>query len=371
MQINTPWNLFFQRLLHPLRQATLDIPLTCLTVVILLISFLTMISAGLNELSAVNQGLHMALGLGVMLLASQIPPQTYFRIGYTGYGFAILLLILTLILGHSSNGAQRWLILGPISLQPSELVKLILPLTLARWLCQSRSYRYLIALLLTVLPTALVILQPDLGTAVTILIAACILVFIDGIPATIITACFGLLFASLPWIWNHIHAYQKARLLTFLHPEKDPTGQGYHLIQSKIAIGSGGWFGKGWLMGSQGHLHYLPEHHTDFVFSIIAEESGLLGCLVIIALLLAFVFRGTHLARQSSDHFQRMVCATYALLIGFCAFINLSMVCGLLPVVGIPLPFFSYGGSSMLTLMASCGIMMSMASHRRLFNSGT
>lgn len=319
-----------------------------------------------------HQLLHTVIGLGLMLVLSQIKPHIYYRISYPLLAVTVLMLMATLFLGHSANGAKRWLMIAGVTLQPSEIAKLALPLALARYMHSHilpiRYFSVMTIGILIMVPTILVLKQPDLGTSLTLLLSGGIMLLLAGLSWRWLAGGAALLAASAPWIWHHLHTYQRNRLITFLNPEKDPLGTGYHIIQSKIALGAGGLWGQGWMSGSQAQLNFLPEHHTDFIFAVIGEEWGLMGCLATILLIFSIMARGWVLAYQADDTFRRLLIGTLALHFGFCALINMAMVCGIMPVVGIPLPIFSYGGSSITSLLAGMGIVMSLALHRHLMN---
>jgi len=320
---------------------------------------------------AANQGLKFGLFIAMMLVLSQVNIGFWLRVAYPLYAVLLLALIGVETLGQISGGSQRWLDLGVIRLQPSEFMKLAIVLALARFYhFLPRGYAGQFAgiwppLLMIGLPVALVMLQPDLGTALMIVAGGLTIMFLGGLPLRWIIVPAVLLAASLPFVYNLLHDYQKRRVLIFLDPAADPLGAGYHITQSKIAIGSGGVSGKGFLQGSQSHLEYLPEQQTDFVFATMAEEWGLLGGA---GLLLAFGILlnwGMRVALQTHTVFGRLVAAGLSMTIFFYVLINVMMVMGLAPVVGIPLPLISYGGSAMLTVMIALGILMSIHRQRR------
>ncbi len=292
------------------------------------------------------------------------------------YGASVLLLAVVLVSGRAHGGAQRWISLGPLNLQPSEFAKLSLILAVARYYAARYDYsglslvQVLPAAALAGVPFLLVLLQPDLGTAgvfLLILAAMTAVACLRGRPMALLAGA-GL--SALPLLWYSMRDYQKQRVLTFLDPERDPVGSGYHIIQSKIAVGSGGLLGKGYLRGTQGSLRFLPEQHTDFAFAVFSEEWGLLGSLVLLGLFLFLIWRGLWLARMAQDRFASIACAGVASYFLSHAAINLAMVCGLFPVVGIPLPFVSYGGSAMLSNMLALGILANLARSRFTFQAG-
>lgn len=321
---------------------------------------------------AANHAVRILLFLGMALALSQVPIRTWLQLAYPIYTGVLIALIAVEILGAVSGGSQRWLDLGFIRLQPSEFMKLAIVLALARFYHYlPRGYAGRFAglwppALLIALPVAFVMLQPDLGTALMILFGGLTIMFLGGLPLRwiLIPGAAGLL--SLPLLFSLLHDYQKRRVLIFLDPGADPLGAGYHITQSKIAIGSGGIWGKGFLNGSQSHLQYLPEQHTDFVFATMAEEWGLAGGA---ALLLAFgliLNWGIRLSLETQSLFGRLAAGGLSMTIFFYVVINAMMVMGLAPVVGIPFPLMSYGGSAMLTVMIALGIQMGIYRQRRL-----
>ncbi len=320
-----------------------------------------------------KQGIRLGIAFAVMGAIAQIHPRTLYRWAPYLYAGGIVLLLAVLILGDVGKGAQRWLDLGFVRFQPSEFVKIFTPMLVARYLSQNplppQPKTIAFAGLWILLPTLLIAKQPDLGTALLVASAGFAVLFFAGIPWRLLSALTALGLAALPALWFLLHDYQRDRLLMFLNPEKDPLGRGYHTIQAKIAIGSGGPWGKGWLGGSQSHLEFLPEPHTDFIFAVWAEEFGLMGGIALLALYLAIIARGFYMAMQAQDSFSRLFSAGLALTFFVYVFVNVGMVIGLLPVVGVPLPLVSYGGTSMVTVMAGFGIMMSLYTHRRLVPS--
>jgi rod shape determining protein RodA len=305
-----------------------------------------------------------------MLVVAQLPPDVLRRWTPWGYLFGLTLLVLVLVLGEVGQGAKRWLDVG-IRFQPSEIMKLAVPM-MAAWYLHERQLppragpMILIAAMILV-PTALIAVQPDLGTAVLIAAAGFLVLVLAGMSVRLM-AVLGLL--SVPGalvLWNYVmQDYQKQRVLTLLNPDSDPLGAGYNIIQSKIAIGSGGLFGKGWTNGSQAQLEFLPERQTDFIFAVMGEELGLLGVLGLLGLYLYVVGRGLYIAMQAGDTYSRLLAGSISLTFFVYVFVNTAMVTGIVPVVGIPLPLVSYGGTSMVTLMAGFGILMSIHMHRKL-----
>jgi rod shape determining protein RodA len=332
-------------------------------------------SASGQEWSTVGRALaRLGLGIVAMVALAQVKPQQLRAAAPAIYIVGIVLLIIVDIMGHIGKGAQRWLDFGFIRFQPSELMKLAVPM-LCAWYLHERPLppnapTLGILALIILAPAGLTAAQPDLGTAILITIGGVLLVIMAGLSVWYMVGAAAIAGVSA-WVgWQYfLHGYQKLRVLTFFDPQADPQGAGYHIIQSQIAIGSGGLFGKGWMNGSQGQLEYLPERHTDFIFAVIGEEFGLLGLLILLLLYLFVVARALYLASQTQDTFTRLLSASLALTFFVYVFINTGMVSGLLPVVGVPLPLVSYGGTSMVTLLASFGILMALYSHRKLVGS--
>jgi len=305
-----------------------------------------------------------------MLLMAQIPPNIYYFFTPFVFLLGLAMLIAVPLLGEVGKGAQRWLVLGPVRFQPSELMKVALPLMVA-WIISQGSMppsfrRMILALFLIAITVGLIVIQPDLGTSILIGMSGLFVVFFAGLKWRYILGAIVATAASIPIIWQFMHAYQKQRVLTFLNPESDPLGSGYHIIQSKIAIGSGGIDGKGFLNSTQAHLDFLPESTTDFIFSVLSEEFGLIGVVILLAMYLFVLARGLLISAYAQDHFTRLVAASLTMTLFIYVFVNIGMVSGMLPVVGLPLPLVSYGGSSMVTLMISFGILMSIQTHRKL-----
>jgi rod shape determining protein RodA len=311
----------------------------------------------------------VAAALAALLIAAQIDPVWMRRGAPWLYAVGLGLLALVLVTGDIAKGGQRWLDFG-IRFQPSEIMKLAVPLTLARLLHDRPlppSFLMIAASLMVIgVPAGMIAVQPDLGTAVLIVLTGATVMFLAGLRLRYILGAAALALASLPALWMVMHDYQRKRVLTLLDPDSDPLGAGYHIIQSKIALGSGGVFGKGWLNGSQGQLEFLPERSTDFIFAVIGEEFGLLGALALLLLYLFVVGRGLYIALTAPDTFSRLLAGSLAVTFFFYAFVNSAMVTGLIPVVGVPLPMVSAGGTSMLTLMAGFGILMSIQTHPKL-----
>jgi len=317
--------------------------------------------------------MRMALGAAAMLALTHASPNFLRRIAPWLYLFGVLLLLVVAVTGVIGKGAQRWLNLGLIRFQPSEIMKLGVPM-LAAWFLHDRplppDWKALLVLgAIILLPAGLVAMQPDLGTAALIAASGVLLVLMAGLSVRIILiALLGAVGAAFLG-WHFLHDYQRQRVLTFLNPQTDPLGAGYHIIQSQIALGSGGVFGKGWMNGSQAQLEFLPERSTDFIFAVVGEEFGLIGLLLLLALYLFIVSRSVWLALQTNDTFSRLLALSLALTFFVYVFINAGMVSGLVPVVGVPLPLVSYGGTSVVTLLAGFGILMGLYSHRKLVKS--
>ena len=321
---------------------------------------------------AMRQAGRFAAGVCIMIVVAMVDLRLWMRLAYPLYAFALVMLIAVEIIGFVGMGAQRWLDLGFISIQPSEVMKVTLILALARYFHGltldeiSHLRNMLVPLLLTVVPVGLVVLQPDLGTAILLLASGAILFFVAGLRwRYFIIAGSGIL-AAIPIIWSRLHDYQRNRVLTFLEPERDPLGTGYHIMQSKIALGSGGMFGKGFMEGTQSQLNFLPEKHTDFIFTMLGEELGLVGGLVLLTLYFVVLMFSLNVSLQCRNKFGRLLAMGVSMIFFFYIFINAAMVMGLLPVVGVPLPLVSYGGTSMLSLMFAFGLLMSVHIHRHL-----
>jgi len=359
------------RIGYVLRRLHIDPLLLALILAVLALGCIVLYSAsGMDNGFMYRQSIKIAVAFSVLLAVAQISPAWMRRVSPWIFGAGLVLLVLVLITGDVGGGAQRWLDVG-VRFQPSEIMKLALPAALA-WLLHDRSLPPSLALIATTIimiltPTAMVALQPDLGTAILIGLTGATIIFLAGIGKRYIFSAIALIAAALPVMWYFVmHDYQKRRVLTLFDPEKDPLGAGYHIIQSKIAIGSGGIFGKGWLNGSQGQLEFLPERSTDFIFAVIGEEFGLLGVAVLMLLYLAIVARGFYIAATAQDTFSRLLAGSISFTFFFYVFVNTAMVTGLIPVVGVPLPLISAGGTSLVTLMAGFGILMSIQTHRRL-----
>jgi rod shape determining protein RodA len=358
-----------------LRALGLDGPLTGVLALIVCIGILVVYSASGQNMKMVEHHLaNIAIAVAALLALSRLVSPQYLRLfSPVAYLVGVLLLAVVAVTGHIGKGAQRWLDVGFIRFQPSEIMKLAVPMMCA-WYMHERplppTFLDLIVMgILIMIPTAMVVVQPDLGTALLIGTSGLIVMLLAGMQFRIILISIPLLGGAAWGAWHVIHDYQRQRILTFLNPENDRLGAGYHIIQSQIAIGSGGVFGKGYMNGSQAQLEFLPERSTDFIFAVIGEEFGLLGQLLILGLYGVVIGRALYLAMQGQDTFTRLTGGAIALSFFVYAFVNSGMVSGILPVVGVPLPLISYGGTSMVTLLAGFGILMSLNSHRKLIGS--
>lgn len=328
--------------------------------------------------SAANQNVGMferqlarfGLALGVMACLSQVPPRYFCTLVPFVYTSGLILLLLVLLIGDVGKGAQRWLDLKVIRFQPSEFMKLAVPMMVAYYFadrplpCSLKDT--LIASLIIIVPVLMIAKQPDLGTALLIAASGFCVLFLAGLPWRYLISLVGLGTLAAPVLWHFLHDYQRKRILMFLDPELDPLGAGYHTIQSKIAIGSGGAFGKGWLQGSQSHLEFLPERSTDFIFAVLSEELGLAGAFVLYVAYFAILWRMMQITVKAQSTFTRLLAGSITLTFAIYVIINTGMVSGVLPVVGVPLPLISYGGTSVVTLFAGFGILMSIQTHRHL-----
>ncbi len=363
-QDQQPRHSFWQRI-H------LDLPLLIGIVLLLGLGLFLVYSAGGQETGVVyRKARSIGVALVGMFIVAQIPPLAYRKWAVPVFILGILMLIAVLLFGHVGKGAQRWLDLGFIKFQPSEIMKLIVPIMIAWFVSQDnlpvRLKTILLAFILVLIPTLLIAKQPDLGTSLLIASSGIFVIFLAGASWRLILVCFGLASAFVPILWMFLmKPYQKQRVMTFLNPEQDPLGSGYHIIQSKIAIGSGGIEGKGWLKGTQSQLEFLPERHTDFIFSVFSEEFGLIGVAVLLSVYLFVVMRGLWIAVNAQHAFTKLLAGSLTLTFFVYVFVNIGMVSGLLPVVGVPLPLVSYGGTSMVTLMLGFGILMAISTHRR------
>ena len=348
----------------------IDFPLLVAFLAIFMISLTAIYSASNNSIDAVvNQAIKILISISAMAVVAQFSPLSYGRVGPWLFFLCLVLLILVLLIGETRNGATRWLNIG-ISFQPSELMKIAMPLMIARYISSGALpptvFSVGVSITIVLVPSVLIMLEPDLGTSILIAFSGLVVIFLSGLKKRYLAVALGLLLASLPLMWSNMHPFQKNRVLAFLNPGSDPTGSGYHLIQSKIAIGSGGLFGKGWLNSTQGQLDFLPERTTDFIFAILAEEFGFLGVSLLIGIYLFIIWRGIMIAINAQDLFSRLLASSISLTFFVYVFVNIAMTTGLLPVVGVPLPLISSGGTSMVTIMIGLGMLMSVQTHRRL-----
>ncbi len=327
-------------------------------------------STGKSLSATVAHAVRLALGFGVLLVMAQLRPDSLERWSPWIFGVALLFVLAVLGLGVIGKGAQRWLSLGVLRFQPSELMKLALPMMLAWFFAREglppRLWRLVLGAVIVLVPVGLIAKQPDLGTAALVFAAGITVLFLAGLSWRIIVPLFVTIIAAAPFAWHFLHDYQRHRILTLIDPQSDPLGRGYHTIQSMIAVGSGGFYGKGWLNSTQAHLEYLPESHTDFVFAVFAEEFGLIGSLLLVMVYALIVARGFWIAYLAQDSYTRLLAGSLSVSFFLHFFINVGMVVGVLPVVGIPLPVMSYGGTSIVTLMAAFGVLMSIHTHRRI-----
>jgi rod shape determining protein RodA len=321
-----------------------------------------------NQVEA--QAIRLGIAFAVMFAVAQVPPEQLRHWSPALFLAGLAMLVVVEVMGDIGKGAQRWLDLGIVRFQPSELLKIALPMMLAWFLGQRglppSGWRVLGAALMTCLPVLLIAHQPDLGTALLVASAGALVLFLAGLSWRLILSLGVVAAALAPLGWFFMRDYQRQRVITFLNPESDPLGAGYHIIQSQIAIGSGGLWGKGWLNGTQSHLEFLPERTTDFIFAVLGEELGLMGILALLGIYLFIVVRGLKMASQAQDSYGRLLAGSLTLVFFVYLFVNTGMVTGLLPVVGVPLPLVSYGGTSLVTIMAGFGILMSIHSHRKL-----
>lgn len=349
----------------------IDITLLTLIILLAIAGFVILFSASNQQLKTLEyQFMHFLIGLLALLLIAQIPPITLRRYTPLIYASGLLFLIVVLIIGHIGKGGQRWLHLGFFRFQPAEIMKLAIPLTLAWYFHRTQlpiQFKHLLfAIPAIMVPALLTAKQPDLGTAILLVMGGASVLFLAGLSWRIMGLIVSCIAAFVPFAWYLLYDYQKQRVLTFLDPERDPLGKGYHIIQSKIAIGSGGLFGKGWLYGTQSNLHFLPEHTTDFIFAVSAEEFGFIGSLLLLILYMLIVSRSLYITVHAQDTFSRLLAGSITFVFFVSFFINIGMVSGILPVVGVPLPLISYGGTAMVTMLANFGILMSIHTHRKL-----
>jgi rod shape determining protein RodA len=338
---------------------------------ILVFSLLVLYSAGLDFRGRfIDHWGNLMLAFVMMWVVSLVPMQTWVRVAIPIYVAVLLLLVAVALFGTIKNGARRWLSLGGFAMQPSELMKLALPLMLAaifqKYEDVLAARHYFFAFILLLIPVLLIARQPDLGTAILVFTAGFYVIFFAGLSWRVLLGSLVFLAISLPFLWNSMHAYQRRRIFTFLNSENDPLGSGFHIIQSIVAIGSGGIIGKGWLQGTQTHLEFLPERTTDFIFATFSEEFGFIGAFLLLLLYFLLILRIIFVASQAATLFARLFCVTVGMQFFTYVFVNIGMVTGMLPVVGVPLPLMSYGGTAMLATAVSLGILMGVHRSRYL-----
>ncbi|MGB7542281.1 MAG: rod shape-determining protein RodA [Burkholderiales bacterium] len=351
--------------------AKIDGPLFVTVCGLLLLGLMTLYSSSYDMPGRVAaQAVNIVVALAVMWIAAQIQPQTLMRFALPAYVLALLLLVAVALFGDVRNGARRWLPIGFGSIQPSELMKIAMPMMLAWYFHkheEALGFReYAAATVLLVVPTLLIARQPDLGTALLVAAAGFYVIFLAGLSWKVIVGTLATALAGMPLLWGTLHDYQRRRILTLLDPTQDPLGAGYHIIQATIAVGSGGIVGKGWLEGTQTHLEFIPARATDFIFAVYSEEFGLIGNTLLLMLYLALIARGLTIAANAPTFFTRLLAGAITLMFFTYTFVNMGMVSGLLPVVGVPLPLVSYGGTAMVTLLFGVGMLMSIHNHRTL-----
>jgi rod shape determining protein RodA len=350
--------------------AVFDGALSLIIFLIMSVGIVTLYSAGMNFPGRVEDQLrNILIAFIVMWIAANVSPQTLLRFAVPIYTIGVTLLIAVALFGIVKKGSRRWLNIGVV-VQPSEVMKIAMPLMLA-WYFQKREgmlrwHVFVIAALLLAVPVGLIVRQPDLGTGVLVLAAGFYVIFFAGLSWKVLSGLFIAGAASLPVLWSFLHDYQRQRVMMLIDPTSDPLGKGFHIIQSTIAIGSGGITGKGWLMGTQTHLEFIPERTTDFIFSVYSEEFGLIGNLILVVLYMLLIGRGLMIAANAPTLFTRLLGGSITMIFFTYAFVNMGMVSGILPVVGVPLPFMSYGGTALVTLGLGAGILMSIQRHRKL-----
>ena len=362
MQMNI--KAFWRRLVDPI-----DPPLMLFTTLLLGYALLVVSSASHERIGA--QLMNMLIALVVMRIGAEFPPQKLLRFALPIFVLGVLLLLAVAVVGDVSKGARRWLNLGFMRIQPSEVMKIAMPLMLAWYFqkheTQLRLRDYGVAALILLLPVGLIARQPDLGTAILVLAAGFYVIFFAGLPWLVIGGLAAAVAAAAPLAWTYVlHDYQRNRIMTLFDPEADPLGKGFHIIQSTIAIGSGGVLGKGWGQGTQAQLEFIPERHTDFIFAVLSEEFGLIGNSLLLVLYALLIGRCMMIAANAPTLFTRLLAGSITMIFFTYAFVNMGMVSGILPVVGVPLPFISYGGTALVTLSFGIGILMSIHKHRML-----
>ncbi len=354
--------------------AHIDAPLLVAVLMLMAVGLVAIYSGSNQSLARVSsQMINMLVALGIMYAFANIPIHYLKRIALPLYVLGVLLLVCVALFGEFVNGARRWLDVGVTRIQPSELMKIAVPLMLAwyfdRYEVTLKFKNYIVAAVLLAIPVALIVRQPDLGTALLVSAAGCYVLFLAGLSWRVIVGIAVAGAASLPSLWSAMRDYQRQRILTLIDPTQDPLGAGYHTIQSTIAVGSGGILGKGWLQGTQTHLDFIPERTTDFIFAVYSEEFGLLGNLLLVVLFLLVIARGMVITANAPTMFTRLLAGAITLIFFTYVFVNMGMVSGILPVVGVPLPLISYGGTALVTICLGLGILMSIQTHKKLVQS--
>lgn len=350
-----------------------DGTLVLIIFMIMLVGMITLYSAGLNFPGRVEDQLrNIVFSITVMWIAANIPPQLMQRLAVPIYVIGVVLLVAVALFGIIKNGSRRWLNIGVV-VQPSEVMKIAMPLMLA-WYFQKREgllrwHNFLVAAALLAVPAGLIMRQPDLGTGLLVTAAGFYVIFFAGLSWKVIITLGASVLVSLPIVWTLLHDYQRHRVMMLIDPSVDPLGKGFHIIQSTIAIGSGGMIGKGWLMGTQTHLEFIPERTTDFIFSVYSEEFGLIGNVILLILYSLLIWRGLSIAARAATLFSRLLAGAITMIFFTYAFVNMGMVSGILPVVGVPLPFVSYGGTALVTLGLGAGILMSISRNKQLLQT--
>lgn len=352
----------------------IDLPLLFCLVGVSVLGLIVLYSASGEDIELIKkQVIRLGIAFGIMFFVAQISPRILLRLSPLAFSLGLVFLFAVLVGGESSGGAQRWLDIYVVRFQPSEIMKLAVPMMVAWYLADvhlpPNRWQLLASGIMIAIPVLMIVRQPDLGTALLIASAGFFVLFLAGLQWRLLGFLSVVTAAAAPLIWHFMHDYQRQRVITFLDPEQDPLGAGYHIIQSKIAIGSGGLFGKGWLNGTQSQLDFLPERSTDFIFAVLGEEFGLFGILLLFTFYTLIVIRGILIAIQAQDTWSRLIAGSLAMTFFVYVIINTGMVTGLLPVVGLPLPMVSYGGTSIVTLMAGFGILMSIQTHRKLLTA--
>lgn len=370
MRADEDINLSLPERLLKRQKEVIDLPLLMIVLLLSTIGFITLFSAGYDFPWRIEgQIRNFIVAAAVMIIFANIPPKLLQRISVWVFGIGVLLLIVTLLFGVTVKGATRWLSLGFVRIQTSEIMKLGLPMMLAWYFAMRRdvinNWDWVISGFLLLFPVALIMKQPDLGTAILVAIAGFSVIFFAGLPWQWIATLGTTVVASLPVIWLFLHDYQRTRVLTLLDPTRDPLGSGFHIIQALIAIGSGGVWGKGWMQGTQAHLDFIPERTSDFLFAVFSEEFGLIGNALLLLLYFALVCRSAVIAINSKHIYSRMLSGSIAVIFFTYTFVNIGMVSGILPVVGVPLPFMSYGGTALTILGICTGILMAVNADRK------